>query len=94
MYKRQQNIPAIRIGGQITKSSYQYTLQATNTAELFEWAPKVEATEALRVELGYFVECIESGRTPFNDGLAGLRVVRMLEAADESLKRKGEAVYA
>jgi HAE1 family hydrophobic/amphiphilic exporter-1 len=38
-----QNIPAIRIGGQITKSSYQYTLQATNTAELFEWAPKVEA---------------------------------------------------
>jgi len=58
------------------------------------WAPKVEATEALRVELGYFVECIESDMTPFNDGLAGLRVVRMLEAADESLKRKGEAVYA
>jgi HAE1 family hydrophobic/amphiphilic exporter-1 len=38
-----QNIPAIRIGGQLTKSSYQYTLQGANTAELFEWAPKVEA---------------------------------------------------
>jgi predicted dehydrogenase len=58
------------------------------------WAPKVEATEALKVELGYFVECIENDLTPFNDGLAGLRVVRMLQAAEESLKRKGEAVYA
>jgi predicted dehydrogenase len=58
------------------------------------WAPKVEATEALKVELGYFVECIENDMTPFNDGMAGLRVVRMLQAAEESLKRKGEAVYA
>jgi len=58
------------------------------------WAPKVEPTEALKVELGYFVECIQNDQTPFNDGLAGLRVVRMLEAAEESLKRKGEAVYA
>ena len=37
-----QNIPAIRIGGQVTKSSYQYTLQGTDTNELYEWAPKVE----------------------------------------------------
>jgi predicted dehydrogenase len=58
------------------------------------WAPKVEATEALKVELAYFVECIENDTTPFNDGIAGLRVVRMLQAAEESLKRKGEAVYA
>jgi predicted dehydrogenase len=58
------------------------------------WAPKIEATEALRAELAYFVSCIENGDTPFNDGMAGLRVVRMLEAAEESLKRKGEAVYA
>ncbi len=38
-----QNIPAIRIGGQVTKSTYQYTLQGTDTAELYDWAPKVEA---------------------------------------------------
>ncbi|TMH23291.1 MAG: efflux RND transporter permease subunit [Betaproteobacteria bacterium] len=37
-----QNIPAIRIGGQVTKSSYQYTLQGTDTDELYQWAPKVE----------------------------------------------------
>ena len=58
------------------------------------WAPKVEATEALRAELSYFVECIHNGELPINDGLAGLRIVRMLEAAEESLNRKGEAVYA
>ena len=58
------------------------------------WAPKVEQTEALKAEMAYFVGCIKNGELPFNDGMAGLRVVRMLEAAEESLKRKGEAVYA
>jgi hydrophobe/amphiphile efflux-1 (HAE1) family protein len=36
-----QNIPAIRIG-QLTKSAYQYTLQDTDTAQLYEWAPRLE----------------------------------------------------
>ncbi len=36
-----QNVPAIRLG-QLTKSLYQYTLQASDTTELYEWAPKVE----------------------------------------------------
>ena len=36
-----QNVPAIRLG-QLTKSLYQYTLQASDTVELYEWAPKVE----------------------------------------------------
>jgi predicted dehydrogenase len=58
------------------------------------WAPRLENTEALKAELSYFVDCIASRNVPFNDGLAGLRVVRMLEAAQESLARKGEAVYA
>jgi hydrophobic/amphiphilic exporter-1 (mainly G- bacteria), HAE1 family len=37
-----QNVPAIRIGGQLTKSTYQYTLQGTDTAELYSWAPRIE----------------------------------------------------
>jgi predicted dehydrogenase len=56
------------------------------------WVPKIEQAEALKVELGYFIECIEKDQTPFNDGVAGLRVVKMLEAAGESLKLKGETV--
>ena len=56
------------------------------------YAPQLEQVEALRQELSYFIECIENGRRPFNDGQAGLRVVRMLEAASASMKRKGELV--
>lgn len=56
------------------------------------WAPKIEQTEALKTELEYFVNCIASAEQPFNDGQAGLRVVRVLEAAHQSMKRKGRAV--
>jgi len=58
------------------------------------WAPRVDQTEALQLEARYFLDCVASGAKPFNDGRAGLRVVRMLEAADESLKRRREIVYA
>jgi predicted dehydrogenase len=57
------------------------------------WAPQVEQGEALRGELSYFVDCISSGKEPFNDGCSGLRVVKMLEAASESLKTRGSMVY-
>jgi predicted dehydrogenase len=56
------------------------------------WAPKVEQTEALKTELSYFIDCVTNNKAPFNDGSAGLRVVRMLEAADKSLRQKGRAV--
>jgi predicted dehydrogenase len=57
------------------------------------WAPQLEQVEALREELSYFVDCVSAGKEPFNDGCAGLRVVRMLEAASESLGKKGSLVY-
>jgi predicted dehydrogenase len=57
------------------------------------WAPQLEQVEALRKELSYFVDCITTGEEPFNNGCAGLRVVRMLEAASESLKERGALVY-
>jgi predicted dehydrogenase len=56
------------------------------------WAPQLEPLEALRVELGYFADCIANDETPFNDGHAGLRVVRMLEAAECSIRKRGELV--
>jgi predicted dehydrogenase len=57
------------------------------------WAPQVEQVEALRLELNYFVECIQTDVGPFNNGCAGLKVVRMLEAANESVSKRGELVY-
>jgi predicted dehydrogenase len=56
------------------------------------YAPQLEQVEALQLELKYFVDCISNGETPFNDGRAGLRVVRMLEAASESLRHRGSLV--
>jgi predicted dehydrogenase len=56
------------------------------------WAPQLEQIEALRQEMAYFVDCVNSGKEPFNNGAAGLRVVRMLEAASESLKQRGALV--
>ena len=57
------------------------------------WSPQLEQFEALRQELSYFVECVSSGQEPFNNGCAGLRVVKMLEAASESLNKRGSLVY-
>ena len=56
------------------------------------WAPKVDQAEALKVELAYFVDCVMKNQTPSNDGAAGLRVVRLLEAAELSLNERGKAV--
>ena len=58
------------------------------------WAPKVEELEALQLETRYFLDCINDGRQPFNDGQAGLRIVRILEAAEQSLKQHKEVAYA
>jgi predicted dehydrogenase len=56
------------------------------------WAPKVEVTEALSVEAAHFAECIDKGAQPITDGEAGLRVVRLLEAASESMAERGRLV--
>jgi predicted dehydrogenase len=56
------------------------------------WAPRVEQAEALKTECQYFVDCVRHEKDPFNDGHAGLKIVRMLEAADRSIKNKGEMV--
>jgi predicted dehydrogenase len=56
------------------------------------WAPRVEQTEALKFELGYFVDCIVKGEAPTNDGVAGLRIVKLLEAAEQSLNNRGRII--
>jgi predicted dehydrogenase len=56
------------------------------------WSPKLGTAEALECELSYFRQCIDSNTTPINDGIAGWRVVRMLEAATKSMKLRGAPV--
>ncbi len=56
------------------------------------WSPLVDRTEALKAESKYFVDCILNNKDPINDGCSGLRVVKILEASNESLKKKGKLV--
>ena len=58
------------------------------------WAPKIEELEALQLESRYFLDCVMNGTRPFNDGHAGLRVVKLLEAAEQSLRQHKEIVIA
>jgi len=57
------------------------------------WAPQVPNVEALKLEIEHMNRCIMSGTTPINDGQAGLRIVKMLEAANESLKHRGGEIH-
>jgi predicted dehydrogenase len=54
-------------------------------------APKISMAEPLFTEASHFLSCIESHETPITDGLAGLRVVASLEAAEQSLMHGGAA---
>ena len=57
------------------------------------WAPRIQATEALRLIAEEFVRYVEEGGKVVNDGTAGLKVVKMLVSASKSLKNKGEMIY-
>jgi predicted dehydrogenase len=56
------------------------------------WAPQLDMTEALRTEGLHFLRCIEQGERPITGGDAGLQVVKILEAATESMKKQGRLV--
>ena len=56
------------------------------------FAPRLDIAEALGAELAEFVACIEHGTAPTADGHAGLRVVRILEAASRSMAHGGATV--
>jgi predicted dehydrogenase len=56
-------------------------------------APNLEGSEALRLMAREFVAAIAEKRAPLTDGHAGLRIVRLLEAAQESMEHDGQVVY-
>lgn len=63
------------------------TLVSYRTGDV--WAPKLDATEALHYVVAEFLDSIREARKPLTDGEAGLRVVRILEAAQKSIKQGG-----
>ncbi|TET13132.1 Gfo/Idh/MocA family oxidoreductase [Candidatus Aerophobetes bacterium] len=56
------------------------------------YVPKIEVSEPLKLECLHFIDCIKNNKTPRSDGEDGLRVVRILGAAQESLDKGGMPV--
>jgi predicted dehydrogenase len=85
-----------------TVKIYDKGIDLTNTEDIYRtmisyrtgdmYSPKIEETEALLREAQHFIDCINNGKTPETDGAAGLRVVKILEAATQSIKQRGGVV--
>ncbi len=54
--------------------------------------PKIENKEPLSIMASHFIDCIRNKKKPLTDGYSGLRVVKVLEAAQQSLKNDGSKV--
>jgi predicted dehydrogenase len=52
-------------------------------------SPYIEASEPLKNQCSHFLECVQYGRDPLTDGQAGLDVVQVLAAIDESIAQNG-----
>jgi predicted dehydrogenase len=56
------------------------------------YAPKIEHSEALKLETEHLVDCIINGKIPINDGIEGLKTITILEASDKSIKNGGKEI--
>jgi predicted dehydrogenase len=72
------------------KDALYRTLIQYRTGDMF--APKLDNTEALKAECSHFIECIEKNQSPVTDGQFGADIVKMLEAAQISIKENGKQI--
>jgi predicted dehydrogenase len=54
------------------------------------WAPHISTKEALQTEIEHFIDCVRTGAPPVSNGLSGLRVIEVLEAASRSIAEHGK----
>ncbi len=78
-------------GVEIRSKEADYTLRV-NYRSGDMYAPRVEQSEALKIETAYFLKCMRENTAPINDGRSGLRVVKMLRACSESLRKRGREI--
>jgi predicted dehydrogenase len=83
-------VTANRIEEEADKEAAYRTLVSYRTGDV--WVPKLDSTEALRYVCKEFLDAIREQRAPLTDGHAGLRVVRLLEAAEQSIREGGRPV--
>jgi predicted dehydrogenase len=73
--------------GPVEEEEAYKTLVSYRTGDV--WVPKLDSTEALHYVCAEFLDAIRHARPPASDGAAGLRVVRLLEAAQQSINDGG-----
>lgn len=73
-----------------TKASIYETMVSYRSGDMY--SPHLDSSEALRTEVDHFARCIEDGEEQLTSGADGLRVVRILEAATESMNQRGSPV--
>jgi predicted dehydrogenase len=56
------------------------------------YVPYIRQDEPLKLECQHFLDCVREGKTPITNGRLGLEVVKILEAATESLRRQGASL--
>jgi predicted dehydrogenase len=56
------------------------------------YIPKIDMAEPLKTECQHFLDCILKGAEPLTDGQCGLEVLRVLEAAEKSLREESRAI--
>jgi predicted dehydrogenase len=83
-------VTASRIETATDKEAAYRTLVSYRTGDV--WVPKLDSTEALTHVCAEFLDAIRHKRRPLTDGAAGLRVVRLLEAAQESINQGGRLI--
>lgn len=79
-----------RIESDSDKEAAYQTLVSYRTGDV--WVPKLDSTEALTHVCAEFLDAITGKRAPLTGGVAGLRVVRLLEAAQESINQGGKLI--
>jgi predicted dehydrogenase len=79
-----------RRADEVDRETAYKTLVSYRTGDV--WVPKLDSTEALKYVCQEFLSAITEGRPPLTDGEAGLRVVRLLEAAQASINEGGRLI--
>jgi predicted dehydrogenase len=73
--------------GEVTYGDFQYKLHSGDIL-----IPRLDMREPLQAECAHFVDCVRAGKRPLTDGENGVRVLRVLAAGEQSLRRDGEKV--
>lgn len=83
-------VTATRTADQLDREAAYRTLVSYRTGDV--WVPKLDSSEALHYVCKEFLDAICEKRQPLTDGNAGLRVVRLLDAAQRSIRQNGSPV--